>query len=223
MLRWIGRFRFVTAAELSLRFAISEQRINARIRRFLREELVAVHREYVSQARAIYLTARGASVIEQPRRRPPRADTQRRHELAVVRLAAQLELDPPAAGARVLTERECRQAERAGDTRWSIDVYEDGRKRRRWPDLVIDFGDRRQAVEIELAVKHTARLKRIVDSYQSEHVFEEVLWLIEQPRLRRRVEKLVAEPAKEHELASDLFPIAAGEAVHQRVASWHGT
>ena len=222
MLWWIGRFRFVTAAELSLRLQISEQRINARVRRFLREDLVAVHREHVSQSRAIYLTARGASVLDQPRRRPPRPDTQRRHELAVVRLAAQAELNPASPGARVYTERECRQAERAGDQRWSVDVYENGQQRKRWPDLVIDHGDRRQAIELEIAVKHTERLKRIIESYQTEHTFEQVLWLVEQPSLNRRLENLTAEVAREYAVTNDLFPSKAGVLVAQRVATWQG-
>jgi len=223
MLWWIGRFRFVTAAELSLRFAISEQRINTRIRRFLREGLVAVHREHVSQSRAVYLTSRGASVIGQPRRKAPRADTQRRHELAVVRLAVELELDPPAPRARVFTERECRQAERRGDERWSVDVYDDGRMRHRWPDLVVDLGGRRRALEIELAVKHTSRLRNIVESYAGDAVFEEVLWLVEQPALRRRIETLIEEVTGPRRSAHDLFPNLARAAVEQRVAHWYAS
>jgi hypothetical protein len=184
MLWWIGRFRFVTAAELSLQCGVSEQRINARVRRFLREGLVAEHREHVSQSRAIFLTARGASVIGQPRRKPPRADTQRRHELAVVRIAIGLELDPELADARVMSERECRQAEQAGD-RFSVEVLTRAGRQKRWPDLVVDFGDdRRQAFELELAIKLTARLDDIVGAYVGSF-YREVVWLVELPPPRR--------------------------------------
>jgi hypothetical protein len=86
----------------------------------------------------------------------------------------------------------------------------DGRQRRRWPDLAIDFGNRRQAVELELAVKHTARLRRIVESYQSTSTCREVVWVVEQPRLRERLQSLVAEAKP----ASDLLPGLADEAAH---------
>lgn len=218
MLWWIGRFRFVTSAELSLRFGVSEQRINARVRRFVREDLVAVHREHVSQSRAIYLTSRGASVIDQPRRKPPRADTQRRHELAIARLVAEFELHPSAVTARVYTERECRQAEAAGDRRWSVDVLAEGRTQRRWPDLVIDFGDRRQAIELELAVKHTVRLRAIIESYQFAYEFDELLWLVEQPALHRRLSLMLRDAAPRLAATS---PARLGmKPVRQRVAQW---
>jgi hypothetical protein len=40
-LGWIGRFRFVTVAELALRFAVSRQQAQARIRHLGRAELLA--------------------------------------------------------------------------------------------------------------------------------------------------------------------------------------
>ena len=198
VLRWIGRFRFVTAAELSLRFGASEQRINARVRRFIDAGLVAVSRDHVSQARALYLTARGAQAVGQPRRKPPRAETQRRHELAVARLVAEHEL----AGHRVMTERECRQAERNDPgRRWSIDLS-GGEKR--WPDLVVDLGDRRRAVELELAIKHTARLRDIVDGYQQATTFDAVLWLVEHPTHLVRIRRLIDDATGSDELRAVL-------------------
>jgi hypothetical protein len=153
---------------------------------------LSVHRPNQTQSRAVFLTARGATALGWPRRKPPRAETQRRHELALAMLVARLESDTRSDPLRVLTERECRQAERAGGRRWSVDVVSNGGRERRWPDLVIDFGDRRRAVELELSVKHTARLERILAGYHGEGTFEEVLWLVESPPLRRRLERLLA-------------------------------
>src|SRR4051794_11747758 len=56
MLWWIGRFRFVTARELSVRFGVSEQRVNARVRRFLHAGLVAEHRPHNNTSRVVFLT-----------------------------------------------------------------------------------------------------------------------------------------------------------------------
>ena len=211
VLSWIGRFRFVTAAELSLRFGVTEQRINARVGRFIAADLVAESREHVSQARAVYLTARGAQVIGQPRRKAPRAETQRRHELAVARLVAEHEL----AGHQVVTERECRQHERIDDSpRWSVDV---GAGEKRWPDLVLDLGERRRAVELELAIKHTARLRDIVDGYQS-GTFDEVLWLVEHPTHLARMRRLITDAQGDAELRAVLRLNVVDQAAEQ----WSG-
>lgn len=98
MLWWIGRFRFVTARELSIRFGVSEQRINARVRQLLAAGLLGEHRPHVSESRAVYLSAQGAAVLDVPRRKPPRPEAQRRHELELVRLVADLERDPERLG-----------------------------------------------------------------------------------------------------------------------------
>jgi hypothetical protein len=210
LLWWVGRFRFVTAKQLSVRFGVSEQRVNARVRRLLAAGLLGEHRPHASASRAVYLSAAGAGVMELPRRKPPRADTQRRHELALAAIVADLETNPAwPAGARLLTERECRQAERAGQRRWSVEMLHDGRRQRRWPDLVIDYGERRRAIELELAVKHTPRLQAIVGAYQLDGAFDEVLWLVEQARLRRRLNEMIANKHSMSSVVRDLIaPVA---------------
>ena len=178
-----------------MRFGVSEQRVNARVRRLLAAGLLGEHRPYPSASRAVYLSAAGAAVMELPRRKPPRADTQRRHELALAAIVAGLERDPARlAGARLLTERECRQAERAGDAalerrgaprRPSPAPLAGPRHRLRRPSPRDRARARRQA--------HAAPWKRIVDAYQSIATFDEVLWLVELPSLRARLELLVRE------------------------------
>lgn len=66
-----------------------------------------------------------------------------------------------------------------------------GKRQRRWPDLVLDFGERRRAIELELAVKHTRRLEQIVEAYQRDRTFDEVLWLVEVPTLLVRLETMI--------------------------------
>jgi hypothetical protein len=126
MLRWIGRFRFVTASELSVRFGVSERRVNSRLARFIRERLVDFRRECMFQARIVWLTARGAAAVELPRRKPPRADIHIRHELLVVELAAEIEVAAAGTEAVLWTERECRQAHDDHGEPWCVGVRDQG-------------------------------------------------------------------------------------------------
>lgn len=168
LLWWIGRFRFVTARELSVRFAVTEQRINARVRRLLRAGLLGEMRPHISASRVVFLTRRGSLQLGLGERRPPRTDVQRRHELELAMLVARVERALPPGEQRMLTERECRRAERAshGYDRYSVDVFDRRVTQKRWPDLVVIHPDgRKHAIEIELAVKHTRRLEHIVAGY----------------------------------------------------------
>src|SRR5690349_7643973 len=114
-LRWIGRFRFVTARLLAARFGVSEQQANVRIRRLTAAGLVSRTAGGIGQAYAVALTRRGARLVGLPERRAPRTDAQREHELAIVDLVGRLErrLGREAVG-RVLTERECRERQGLG-------------------------------------------------------------------------------------------------------------
>lgn len=156
VLAWVGRFRFVTAQAIGERFGVSWQRANARVRRLERRGLVGCERAHVSQPRAVFLTGRSHELLGWPRRRAPRADVQREHEAAIVALVTRLERDAGPA-TRVLTERECRQLEPSDRaTRYSVDVLRGGqRDRRRWPDVVVELGEGRRAIEIEFAPKGT--------------------------------------------------------------------
>jgi hypothetical protein len=52
---------------------------------------------------------------------------------------------------------------------------------------------RRRAVELELAVKHSSRMQAIVHAYADGLVFDQVLWLVEQPAHRARVQAIANE------------------------------
>jgi hypothetical protein len=82
-------------------------------------------------------------------------------------LVARLEL--PDRAIRVRTERESRAHEgaRGGGARYSVDVVgRDGRRERRWPELVIERPDWRLAVEFERTAKARERVERIVAGYR---------------------------------------------------------
>lgn len=189
ILEWIGRFRFVTAKAIADQFEVSWQRANARVRRLEREGLLGLERKYASQARAVFLTGPGATLLGWERHRAPRADVHREHEEAIVWLVTRLERRND--GREVLTERECRRLEREAGKRYSVDVAASNRSdRRRWPDVVLDHGDRRDAIEIEFAPKSSKRLTAIVDGYAIGRTYERVTFLVKSPALGKRLQQL---------------------------------
>jgi hypothetical protein len=191
LLAWIGRFRFVTAQQISTQFRFSWQQANAHVRRLQRHGLVGTARRNVCEARAVFLTGKGHELLGWPRRRPPRAEVQRDHEAAIVALATELERAADD-GMRVLTERECRRLHALDPAaRFSVDVPGEGRDRRRWPDLVVDQAAGRRAIEIEFAPKGTARLARILAGYQTSS-YSEALFLVSSPSVGRRISALAA-------------------------------
>jgi hypothetical protein len=197
LVAWVGRFRFVTADAIARRFGVSVQRANARVRRLEAVGLLGCERQFVSQARAVFVTARGCELLGEPRRRAPRADVQREHEAAVVDLVTRLELAAPQT--RVFTERECRRLEHGGDERFSVETsaIHDAiarRDRTRWPDAVVEVQGGRRAIEIEFAPKGGKRLKAIVDAYAFSTRYRQVLFLVRNAALGRRIIDL-ARPA----------------------------
>lgn len=181
VLRFAGRFRFVTDELLADRFEVSRQQMNRRVRRLADAGLL--HRSGgPTQPRLAMLTRRGARAVGLPLRRAPRTDAQREHELALVWLVIQLERvgDVP-----VRTERECRALE-SDARRYSVDVMQPGRTaERRWPDLVLDGDARRSAIELELSSKGATRLHAIIDAYAASPTFDEVLFVAADPSIAR--------------------------------------
>lgn len=206
MLLWIARFRFVDAAVLAERFDVSKQQISARMRRLEAAGLIERKRENVVAGSTIATTPKGARAIGEPPRRAPRTTVQREHELEIARLVTRLERSatPP----HVLTERQCRQREATSNDRYSADTIEPGRgPARRWPDLVIETNNTREAVELELTPKGTARLRAIIAGYTDADWFDTVTFLTPDAPTARRLRGLIAEAAPN---ASDLFPSVAG-------------
>jgi DNA-binding Lrp family transcriptional regulator len=190
VLRFIGRFRFVTDALLAERFGVSRQQMNLRLRRLDAAGLVE-RTKAPTEPRLTMLTRNGARAVDLPPRRAARTDAQRDHELALVWLVIQLER---AGGALVRTERECRTLEAADAGRYSVTVTRPGRpEERRWPDVVLDGNGRRSALELELSAKGTTRLQAIVDAYAAAPWFDEILFLAASVSIAKRLARAVAE------------------------------
>jgi len=189
---WVARFRFVSADVLAVRFGVSEQQVNARVRRLVAAGWVSRSQERVGVARVISATRTGCRAVGAPIRRAARTDMQREHELELAWLVARLELRNTAG--RVLTERESRACEAlGGGPRFSVDVIErGGRREKRWPDLVLEQPGRRVAVEFERTTKGRDRLARIVAGYRVAGWFDEVHFLAGDAQVARVLARALA-------------------------------
>jgi len=184
VLRFVGRFRFVTDQLLAEKFEVSRQQMNLRLRRLANAGLLQ-RTDGRTQPRLTMLTRKGARAVDLPIRRSPRTDAQREHELCLVWLVIELER---AGTARVRTERECRTLEAAGAGQYSVFVLQPGRpQERRWPDLVLEGEGRRSAIELELSAKGTTRLQAIVAAYAAALVYDEVVFLALDVAIARRI------------------------------------
>jgi hypothetical protein len=141
------------------------------------------------------LSRKGAGAVGLPLRRAPRTDSQREHELALVWLVIQLER---AGDVLVRTERECRtlEAEGAG-RRYSVPVVRAGRPvERRWPDVVLEGGSRRCALELELSAKGASRIAAIMSAYAAAPCFTEVVFLAADVSIARLLSRVLARSAR---------------------------
>jgi len=193
VLAWVGRFRFVTASAIAQRFGMSVQRANARVRRLEAVGLLGCERQFVSQARAVYVTGKGCELLGERRRRAPRPDVQREHEAAIVDLVTRLELAQP--GATVFTERESRQLDHARADAFSVEISAihseiARRDRTRWPDVVAEVTGGRRAIELEFAPKGGKRLKAIVNAYAFSPRYRETLFMVRNAALAKRISDL---------------------------------
>ncbi|HEX8082677.1 MAG TPA: helix-turn-helix domain-containing protein [Solirubrobacteraceae bacterium] len=187
VLRFLGRFRFVTDALLAERCGVSRQQMNRRLRRLAAAGLVERTPSPI-EPRLNMLSRAGARAVDLPLRRAARTVAQREHELALVWLVIQLER---AGGALVRTERECRTLESAGVSRYSVPVSRPGREdERRWPDVVLEAEGRRSALELELSPKGATRLQAIADAYAAASYFDEVVFLAADASIARRLARV---------------------------------
>jgi hypothetical protein len=193
VLRFIGRFRFVTDELLGGKFGVSRQQMNLRLRRLAAAGLVQ-RTASPAQPALTMLTPHGARAVGLPARRAARTDAQRDHELALVWLVIQLER---AGNVDVRTERECRELEAAEVARYSVPVAQTGRQADlRWPDIVLVSGSRRTALEVELSAKGRKRLQAIIDGYATADAFDEVMFLAIDACVARRLAECVADAVR---------------------------
>jgi hypothetical protein len=223
VLEWVARFRFVTAAALAEWSGVDVVNARRRMRRLESARLLGAIRTS-GTAPLFFVAHAGRQQLGLPWRSPPRGELQRAHELATVEQVTRFER-AVAAGVRVLTERECRRAEADTDVRFHVAVRGEGPRglAQRWPDIVLLAPDgRKVAVELEFAVKHTARLQRIVTGYQDSRAYEQVLYLVDSVPLARRIAGIAA--SRETRLAETrthkLFNLRSTEI---NVRAWDGT
>jgi hypothetical protein len=217
VLAWLARFRFVTDELLADHFDVSRQRMNVRTRRLAHAGLVQRHDDGPTDRHLISITRRGADALGLPRRKPPRTDAQRTHELALVALVSRLER--ATSNETTLTEREMRQRQTATQDQYSVLVTQPGRPpARRWPDVAIHHADgRRTAIELELTGKGTTRLGRIVAAYAATTLYDEVVFLAADAPIARRLTAAIQ--ANKLHLPPQLT--AARPMTALRVEPWH--
>ena len=69
--------------------------------------------------------------------------------------------------------------------------FDDGRRRRRFPALVVETAGGRRAVELELYFKPRKRMQAIVESAGYSDVFEEAVWLVATSSQKARIQQLL--------------------------------
>lgn len=188
LLRWVGRFRFVTAVLAGRRFDRSERRIRSRLARLEAVGDVVSYQAHLAAPKLFALSKAGASRLGLPVRRAPRWDAQVGHELAIVDLIVAMEV--ARSDVLVLTERECRQLEAAGRQRYSVSCMYGRHSARRWPDIVVETADHRVAVEIEIAAKGSDRLRAIMRGYRASRRYDRVQIRCASTALQRRMTQL---------------------------------
>jgi hypothetical protein len=214
-LAWLARFRFVTARELGLRFGVSERQARVRLGHLHRAGVVDLQRSHIAEAFAASVTTLGRRQLGDPRpAKRPRADVQRLHELAVVALAAQLELALP--DITVRTERDGQRLEAETKQRYSVDIDDGhGRSAKRWPDLMIETANGNIAIEIEFSPKGSSRLRAILAGYLASDLSEVRIYVASVP-LARRILRL------DHEERTRLLSGLDDRLCRVRVLPWDG-
>ncbi|GAC1435818.1 MAG: hypothetical protein NVSMB51_05940 [Solirubrobacteraceae bacterium] len=177
LLIWASRLGAVSAADVGLRFGISECAARGRLGALAAAGLLS-HSRLLHRRPALWLATRaglraaGLSGLE-----PCRVSAAGfEHALACSALAARLEL----AGSEVCGERELRLREReAGHALASAELGfgPDGERALHRPDLVVWRGPRALAIELELTVKAPLRLRRIVRGWARSRRVDGVLYL----------------------------------------------
>jgi hypothetical protein len=206
--RFVARFRFVDEELLARRFGVSARAARGRVAKLVDARVLA--RSQVGRGPSlIYLSPIGARRLGLGRRRTPRLQHSRAHELAVVDLVLTLEEAERVAGRDgvILTERECRKHEAAQQRRYSVTVHGAGEPQRRWPDVVLarTGRDTVAAYELEFSPKPSRRLRAIVRGYRDAGHLHRAYFIVESPALGVRIARVARQE---------------GAARIVRVASW---
>lgn len=230
VLRWIGRWRHVTARQVH-RFLHVRPDLNPRGtapgRSVVYDRLgklvdggLLSYRQPVRNAAGVYAVTRaGLSTVAMTSWWTPRWSwTQHRHEVEVVDAA----LHYQAQGLRVVSEREMRQDARLGVSidgvgrdRWTVPVPGRDGVDEHHPDLWVlpsDADADRQAVEMELSAKAAARLRRILDGYGrllGRGRLQRVVYLSDDAKVRDAVTAVGTDLSDRHDALQDGLVVRA--------------
>lgn len=180
IVRWIGRHRFVTAAQVAERFGVGRSQSYARLTGLVRLGLLRHERLFYGQPGVYSATRMGLDLASVPLPAPTVDLRTYEHDVQLVSLVCALEHAAPPA-ARVLTERQVRAVDTPGERsaadyrpRFAVQLG-DGRQLRltslspprvHFPDaVVVEQDDRLTAIELERTLKGRARLRRILQAY----------------------------------------------------------
>ena len=191
LIGWIARWRFASVPQVRARFGLGQSVAYWRLGRLAEMGCLEFRRLFVGRPGVYVVTDVGLALSEVDLPKVGVDLRPYRHDSALVDLATSLELR----GLDVLSERELRRADAgASAPRHAVLLggdQADGRRRRHYPDIVVGReGQARFAVELELAAKRVARLREILTAYRRASHLSAVVYYVEQPAVRRRLELL---------------------------------
>ena len=205
IVRWIGRHRFVTAAQVAERFGVGRSQCYARLTGLVRLGLLN-HERLLHGEPGVYLATR--SGLELAEVRLPTAAVDLRtyeHDLKLVTLITELE---QARRGAIWTERELRAVDTPSSQpaghyapRYAVllgsgnqlRLTPSGAPRIHFPDAVIDDrAGHRTAIELERTVKGRSRLRQILRAYTAARHLDAVRYYTTDARVSAIVSEEIA-------------------------------
>lgn len=210
MVRWIGRLRMATAAQVAERFGLGRAVSYARLNGLSRLGLLD-HARIFHAVPGVYLATRAGLACVDLSLPPPRVDL-RTYDHDVELSAVVIELEREFGAGRIATEREMRAAdtpvaqapvERPGfaiqlaGAHGQLQLTPVGHPRLHFPDCAVFVENRESegkvmAVELERTAKGRARLRRILAGYVASRHIDAVRYYVTAERVRDLVATEVA-------------------------------
>jgi hypothetical protein len=180
-LHFLVRVRVASPRQFGLAFDHDVWWAYKRIEQLCRQGLADRDRPLRDLPGVVWATPEGLAAVGLARARPPRLSLDRlAHDLAVTELLLSLRRTP---GARVRGERELRRGQ-GSPPAGVISVHAGPRHARtHCPDLAVEFGGRRWAVEVEFSPKGKQRLRSILSGYRGSEYRGGVVYYVREPDL----------------------------------------
>jgi Replication-relaxation len=220
-LRFLARVRVASPRQFGAAFEHDAWWAYKRIARLCDQGLADRARPLREFPAAVWATPAGLAAVGLARSRPPRLSLDRlAHDLAVTELLLELGRTPRVC---VLTERELwREQGRPGGI--PVAGGRSAGSATHCPDLVVEVGGRRWAVEIEFSAKGRERLRRILAAYRGSD-YTGVVYYVREPALARAISRLALDSRLNGDLALrawELWPTPLQDTAEiERVARRH--